>query len=125
MHMLKWIVIVLALLQGGWLVFDGGRAFIVGEYVTPRSGPRAGQLGPWSLVVAAVGLNPRGTVVKSLHVLLGVAWIVAIVVFGLRPASGWSLMLICALASLWYLPIGTVLSIVILALLLTPSLRGL
>ena len=66
MHWLKWILLALALLQGGWLVFDGTRALVVGDYVTPRSGVWAGQLGPWSRVLFAVGLEPRGRVVKCL-----------------------------------------------------------
>lgn len=125
MHTLKWITIALALLQGSWLIFDGGRALIVGDYVTPRSGPRVGQLGPWSYVVELVGLNPRGTFVKALHVLLGVAWMTALVVFHPRPAAGWYVLLICTIASLWYLPIGTWASLVVIALLLPPRIRGL
>ena len=34
-------------------------ALVKGDYVTPKSGPYAGQLGPWSNVVSAS--NPRAT----------------------------------------------------------------
>jgi hypothetical protein len=125
MHTLKWIVVALALLQGGWLVFDGGRALIVGDYVTPRSGPHAGQLGPWSRIVSALGLEPRSTVIKCLHLFLGIAWLIALIIFVVRPASGWWVLLGCAAASLWYLPVGTLMSVVVMALLLTPQLRNL
>ncbi len=57
MHWLGWVVAALALIEGGWLAFDGGRALIVGDYVTPSSGPSAGQLGPWSKVVSALGID--------------------------------------------------------------------
>ena len=125
MHFLKWVILALALFQGGWLVFDGGRALIVGDYVTAASGPRAGKLGSWSRIVSAFGFEPRSTVIKCLHLFLGIAWLVAVVVFVLRPASGWWAVLGCAIASLWYLPIGTVLSVVVIALLLTPQIRSL
>jgi hypothetical protein len=125
MHALQWIVLALALLQGAWLVFDGGRALIVGDYVTPRSGPRAGQLGPWSRIVSALGLEPRGTFIKCLHLILGIAWLISLLVFGLRPVPGWWAVLFCAVATLWYLPVGTVLSLIVLVLLLTPQLRHL
>ena len=125
MHTLKWIVLALALFQGGWFVFDGGRALIVGDYVTPSSGPRAGQLGPWSRIVSAFGFEPRSTVIKCLHVVLGIAWLVALTVFVMHPASGWWVILGCATASLWYLPVGTFMSILVIALLLTPQIRSL
>ncbi len=125
MHTFKWIILALALLQGGWLLFDGSRALIVGDYVTPSSGPHAGQLGPWSRIVSALGFAPRSTFIKCLHLLLGLAWLVALLVFVLRPASGWWAILGCAVASLWYLPMGTLMSIIVLVLLLTPQIRNL
>lgn len=125
MYTLKWIVLGLALLQGGWLLFDGGRALIAGDYVTPTSGPRAGQLGPWSRIVSALGFQPRSTLIKCVHVVLGIAWLVSLVVLFLRPAVGWWFLAGCSVATLWYLPVGTVLSIAIMALLLTREMRSL
>lgn len=122
---MKWIILVLALFQGGWLVFDGGRALMTGDYLTPTSGPHAGQLGAWSQIVSAVGLEPRSTFIKCVHVLLGAAWIIGLIAFAKRPASGWWVFLYCGVATLWYLPIGTFVSIIVLALLRTPQLRSL
>ena len=123
MHALKWIVIAIALFQGGWLAFDGTRALRVGDYTTPSSGPRAGQLGPWSRVVSALGLDPRSAFVKWLHVALGLTWLIAAIVFLLRPAVGWWMLLGAGIASLWYLPLGTLLSAIVLALLWTSSVK--
>jgi hypothetical protein len=125
MHTLKWIILALALVQGGWFTFDGGRALIVGDYTTPSSGPRAGQLGPWSRIVSAIGFEPRSTFIKCLHLFLGIGWLAALIVFVIRPATGWWFILGCAMASLWYLPMGTLLSIVVITLLLTPQIRNL
>lgn len=125
MHTLKWIILALALFQGSWLTFDGSRALIAGDYTTPSSGPRVGQLGPWSRIVSALGFEPRSTFIKCLHLFLGIAWLVALIVFIMRPASGWWLIFGCAIASLWYLPIGTLLSILVIALMLTPQIRNL
>ena len=123
MHALKWLVIAIALFQGGWLVFDGSRALRVGDCTTPSSGPRAGQLGPRSRVVSALGFEPRSTLIKWLHVILGLTWLVAAVVFLLRPTVGWWVLLLSGIASLWYLPLGTLLSAVVLALLWTPAIK--
>lgn len=122
-HWLGWVVLVLAFIEGGWLAFDGGRALVVGDYVTPTSGEYAGQLGPWADVVSAVGLAPRSTLMKSIHFVLGVAWLVVMIGFALRVRSAWAGMLACAVLGLWYLPFGTILSVIQIVLLLRPSLR--
>jgi hypothetical protein len=124
MKSLAWVVVVLGLLQGGWLIFDGSRALIVGDYVTPTSGPYAGQLGPWATLVEAAGIEPRSTLMKSVHVGLGVLWIVATVCFVFRMPWAWSGMLACAALSLWYLPFGTLFSVIQIVLLLLPAVRG-
>jgi hypothetical protein len=125
MQTLKWLVLIFALLQGGWFIFDGSRALIVGDYVTPGSGPRAGQLGPWSRVVSAAGFEPRSTFIKCVHLFLGIAWLAALVALATRPAFGWRLALCCGVATLWYLPMGTVIGVIVIALLFAPPLRSL
>ena len=124
MRFLVWIVVVLGLMLGGWLVFDGGRAFIVGDYVTPKSGPYAGQLGPWAKVVSAVGIEPRSTLMKSFHVGFGVLWLAMTVAFMLRMPWAWTGMLISAVLSLWYLPFGTLFGVIQMILLFLPVIRG-
>ncbi|HWP39920.1 MAG TPA: hypothetical protein VNL70_03260 [Tepidisphaeraceae bacterium] len=116
-------MLLLAFIEGGWLAFDGGRALVVGDYVTPSSGTHAGRLGRWSKLVSAVGIDPRSTLMKSIHLLLGLAWLVVMVGFVLRLAWTWWGMLACAIAALWYLPFGTLLSVIQIVLLLLPQLR--
>ena len=115
---------MLALMQGLWLAYDGCHALVTGDYTTPGSGPRAGQLGPWSRLVSALGVEPRSTFIKCLHVFLGIAWLIASVVFIKRPAAGRGVVFGCAMASLWYLPVGTLLSLLVMALLLTRPVRN-
>ena len=125
MRTLQLIIGALALLQGGWFVADGSRALIAGDYVTPDSGARAGQLGPWARIVSAAGFEPRSIFIKSLHVTLGIAWLLALAVFAVRPTFGWWALLSCAAGTLWYVPIGTIVGAIVIVLLLTPHLRGL
>jgi len=124
MHGLGWVVLVLALLEGGWLAFDGAHALVTGDYVTPDSGPYAGQLGPWARVVSAAGIEPRSTLAKSIHLGLGAAWLVVMVAFALRVPGAWWGMLACAVLALWYLPFGTLLSVLQIVLLMLPAVRG-
>lgn len=120
---MRWVVLVLAFVGAGWLAFDGAHALITGDYVTPKSGPHAGQLGPWSKVFAAMGFDPRSFLVKCLHLLVGGAWLAAISLFLFRCRGGWVAMLICAVAGLWYLPFGTIISLIVIGLLFVPTVK--
>jgi hypothetical protein len=120
---LKWIVVVIALVAGGWMLFDGLHAFATGDYVTPASGARAGELGPWAALVEALGIEPRSTLMKTVFVAYGAAWLIVAAAFAL--GERWTLgpMRALAFGALWYLVIGTVLSVLLLVLLALPSLR--
>ena len=124
MPWLGWIVVALAVTEAGWLAFDGGHALVTGDYVTPTTGQHAGQLGPWSKLVSAVGMDPRSTAMKSIHLVLGLLWVAMIVCFVVRLPWTWTGMLLCAIAGLWYLPFGTLLSVIQIILLLLPPLRS-
>jgi hypothetical protein len=105
-------VVALGLVEGAWMTFDGTRALTVGDYVTLSSGAHAGQLGPWNYVVRAVGIPPRSTAMKLIFVIYGLSWL--LIALGLAYHSAWALraMLIAAIATLWYLPVGTIFGIV-------------
>lgn len=120
---LTWLVAALALVESGWLAFDGAHALLTGDYVTPSSGTYAGQLGPWADLVSAVGIPPRSALMKSIHLGLGTVWILATIGFAAKLRRARHAMIACALLTLWYLPFGTVLSAIQLGLLLSPSLR--
>ncbi len=124
MHWIGWIVVVLALVEGGWLLFDGLHAMLTGDYVTPNSGQYAGRLGPWSKLWLAIGVDPRGFFVQSVHVALGALWMVSLVAFVTGAPWAWPAMLACAIAGIWYLPFGTLLSVTQVVLLSLPMLRN-
>lgn len=118
MHWARVLILLCTLLEAGWMAFDGTRALVVGEFVTPTSGPYAGQLGPWSHLVQRVGLNPRGTPMKVIFAVYGIAWLVVGAGFALGARWSWPAMLVAAVGAVWFLPFGTVLSVVQVALLL-------
>jgi hypothetical protein len=125
MSVVRIVIPIIALLVGGWFAFDGTRALVRGDYVTPQSGPGAGKLGPWAKVVSAIGIDPRSKIMKFAHVFLGILWLVALLLFLSRSALGWYALVSCSVLSLWHLPIGTVLSVIELCLLFLPISRGL
>jgi hypothetical protein len=123
MHWTGWLVVLLAIFTQGWMTFDGAHALLSGDYVTPKSGKYAGQLGPWAKVVSAAGIEPRSTLMKVIFVFYGGITLLIAVSFILGFKWAWWGMLIAAILGLWYLPFGTLLNLVIIVLLLLPPLR--
>ena len=121
---MRWVIVVLAIILAGWLAFDGTHALVTGDYVTPKTGQHAGQLGPWSKFFTAAGIDPRGVFVKCLHVFIGTAWLGVVAWFALGGRRAWSAMLVCAVGGLWHLPFGTLISVVVMALLFVPAVRA-
>ena len=117
MNWKHWLIIMLIALNAAWMVVDGTRAFVYGDYVTPQSGEYAGQLGPWSNLVSAIGIEPRSALMKSIFIAYGLAAIVTII--GFSRGLQWSragLIVVCVLG-LWYLPLGTLANLIALPLL--------
>jgi hypothetical protein len=112
----------LVLVEAGWMAFDGAHALVTGDYVTPSSGAYAGQLGPWSAVVGAVGIEPRGTAMKTVFLAYGSLWLAATAALAGRLPRGRGILAAFAAGALWYLPFGTLASVAQLALL--ASIRG-
>ncbi|HEX2030633.1 MAG TPA: hypothetical protein VHL78_04425 [Actinomycetota bacterium] len=124
MSWISWVAVALAALQGGYMLLDGARALVVGDYITPKSGPYAGRLGPWSNLVAVIGIEPRSNAMKLMFVTYGVAWLAIAVAFALAVPWAWMAMLIAAVGTLWYLVPGTAISVLVIGLLFVPGVRA-
>jgi hypothetical protein len=114
MRLIRACVIVLALGPGLFMTFDGFRALIMGDYLTPKTGRFAGQLGPWSGVVSAVGIQPRSTVMKVIFVVFRLAWLGAAAAFANRTPGSSLALAVVSVATLWYLPLGSLISALVL-----------
>ena len=117
MHWKPCLIALPVTLNAGYMVFDGVHAFATGDYMTPKTGTRTGQLGPWSTVVRAVGLNPRSSFVKGFLVMQGMATLALLGCYFLRWSWAAAALKGAAIAGLWYLPIGTILNTITLILL--------
>lgn len=109
---MTWVVLILAALTGAWMLFDGARALLTGDYVTPKTGAHAGQLGPWASLLTRIGLDPRSTFVKLLHVAAGAAWLLGVYSMLVGAEWGAAALWTAAFLSIWYLPFGTIASLV-------------
>lgn len=122
-EMMKWLVILAATINYGFMTFDGARGLVIGDYIRPSSGEYAGQLGPWSELVEATGLDPVSDSMKLLFLIWGSAGLFVTGCF--TKSLPWSRngMMLMSISSLWYLVPGTILSLlqIILLLLIRPA----
>lgn len=114
---LKWITILLAALNFGFMTYDGSRALIVGDYVRPETGEYAGKLGPWSEVAIAIGIDPESTQMKWTFLIWGGLGLIIMVSYAMGIRGAKRALIAINILSLWYLVIGTVSSIIQLILL--------
>ena len=114
----RWLA-ALGLFQGAWMTFDGARALLVGDYVRME-----GQLGPWAPLVEAVGIHPLSLGMKLAFVVLGLAWLAVAGAYAWRPARLRGAFAAMCVATLWYLPFGTLFGLVGLAALAWTARRA-
>lgn len=107
---LKIILTTIGLLNGGWMIFDGIHVLIKGKYFGPE------KPGPWSFFVSSVGIDPFKFGIP--FITLGVLWIIAIAGLITNQTWDWYFAFIVAIMTLWYLPLGTILSIIFIALMI-------
>ncbi len=115
---IKWVIVVFALINAGFMTFDGARALIIGDYLRPSSGEHAGQLGPWAKLVKLIGIDPESTLMKSVFLILGIVSLFITICFILDYSWAWKAMLIINICTLWNLIIGTASNIIQIILLI-------
>lgn len=114
---LRIIIIVMSLLNAGYMVFDGTRALITGDYLRFKSGRHAGQLGPWSVLAEKAGIDPMSVLMKMIFLVVGVYGLVAVRAFAANKPNGWLLLLLFCVFSAWNLMFGTMSSLIVALLL--------
>jgi hypothetical protein len=108
---MKILITILGLLNGAYMLLDGTYVILKGKYIgPPKPGPWANLF--YKLNVDVFKLGP-------LFMVFGLLWLVFL--FGLWTNQSWMYLLgiTISVLTLWYLPIGTIVSLIILVLLLT------
>ena len=105
----KVFLALVGLLAGGWMIVDGVHVMLRGKYIGP---PKPG---PWSVPFVRMGIDPFR--LGPLFVVLGTLWLIFLVATLSGQTWGRYGAGVVAVASLWYAPLGTVLSLIYLALL--------
>jgi hypothetical protein len=106
---MKYVVAVLSLINGVWMLADGIYVMLKGKYIGPD------KPGPWASVVGFTGVDVF--TLGPLFIAFGVAWIFFVV--GLFTDAGWARIfgMILSVATLWYLPFGTLISVIVFIVL--------
>lgn len=108
---MKILLTVLGLLNGCYMLLDGIFVIIRGKYIGPdKPGPWANIFYKFEIDVFKLG---------PLFILFGLTWLIWL--YGLWTNQNWTYPfgLAISILTLWYLPIGTLFSFVILVILLT------
>jgi hypothetical protein len=107
---MKFIIIILGIITGGFMLIDGIHVLLKGKYIGPP------EPGPW----ASLFYKMKVDVFKlgPLFIAYGLLWLVF--VSGVWMQKGWAypLGITTAILTLWYLPVGTLISVIVLIMLL-------
>ena len=103
---MKYLVIAVASIQGLWMLIDGIYVIANGKYIGPdKPGPWASLFGPTGIDVFKLG---------PMFVLFGVAWLAFVGAFLGGAAWARTFGIVLSVLTLWYLPVGTLVSIIVL-----------
>ncbi len=99
---LRVAVILLVVLEAGWIIFDGAQALRTGVYLKPRLGAYGGRVGEWTRVASVLGAPPASTRAKWALIGYGIAWLCAAFAFARGAGWAWWVLFVFAGGALWY-----------------------
>jgi hypothetical protein len=108
---MKILITILGLLNGVYMLIDGIFVMVKGKYIGPE------KPGPWANIFYKLDVNVFK--LGPLFVAFGILWLTWL--YGLWTNQGWAYIfgIIISILTFWYLPVGTILSIIVLLVLLT------
>ena len=96
------VVSAIPIAVGGYMLFDGMHALLLGSYYGPG-------IGPWGFLVSIAGIDPGA--MAAPFVIQGSLWLFFLAAGVYHRRWAWYGKLATAIATLWYIPFGTILSI--------------
>ena len=108
---MKIFLTILGLLNGGYMLIDGIYVMLKGKYIGPE------KPGPWANLFYRLNIDVFK--LGPLFITFGILWLIWL--YALWTNQSWTYIfgLIISLLTLWYLPVGTLFSIIIFVILLT------
>jgi hypothetical protein len=112
---MKTLATIIALVNGCFMLIDGVYVVLNGKYIGPENP------GPWAdlfnrLKVDVFKLGP-------LFVFIGMMWLIWIFALWTNQAWAFGFGLFVSILTLWYIPVGTLFSVIIIVLLFTAKYK--
>jgi hypothetical protein len=107
---MKILILILGILNGGYMLLDGIFVMIKGKYIGPE------KPGPWANLFYK--LNVDVFKLGPVFILFGILWLIWLYGFWTNQNWAYSFGLIISVLTLWYLPVGTLFSIIIFIVLI-------
>ncbi|GAB2980898.1 hypothetical protein GCM10027049_15640 [Mucilaginibacter puniceus] len=107
---MKIIVIVLSLLNGLYMLADGVYVLLNNKYIGPE------KPGPWANIFSSLNIDVFK--IGPLFITYGVGWLCFVIAYLYNMSWAFSLGIAMSVLTLWYLPAGTIFSLIVLVLLI-------
>lgn len=104
---MKILILILAILNGGYMLTDGIYVMLNGKYIGPE------EPGPWALLFRSMGINVFK--LGPMFIAFGVLWLLWLYMFLSQSVYASTTGIALSILTLWYLPVGTIFSLIVLA----------
>ena len=104
------LISILGLLNGGYMLLDGIFVMMKGKYIGPE------KPGPWAELFYKLNIDVFK--LGPVFIIFGVLWLAWVCSLWTNQNWGWTFGIIISILTVWYLPVGTAFSVVILLILI-------
>ena len=108
---MKILITILAFLNGAYMLIDGIYVMLNNKYIGPE------KPGPWASIFYKLNIDVFK--LGPLFIGFGILWLVWLYSFWTKQSYAYTYGIVICIFTLWYLPVGTLFSLIILGLLLT------
>ena len=108
---MKVLISLLSFLNGAYMLCDGIFVMLNGKYIGPaKPGLWANLFYKFNIDVFTLG---------PLFIVFGICWIIFLILLWTKQSRAYLPGVIISMLTLWYLPVGTIFSLIVLIILLT------
>ena len=106
---MKLVITILGLINAAYMLIDGIFVMIQGKYIGPE------KPGPWSVIFTKLNIDVFK--LGPMFIVFGLLWF--LFVYGFQTSQNWTYWygMILSITTLWYLPIGTLISVGVIVIL--------